>query len=235
MVMDSKSIDYWDEIAKHWEDQQPQRLWRAHSDAVNTRFFQRWIQGVGVERVLKTDLFDEATGETGLYPLLGSVGRTVVGIDIAPHILRRVHTKHQALRVVGADVGRLPFPNQTFDVVISNSTLDHLDSLNDIAEALRELCRVLKLGGHLLITLDNLSNPIIALRNSLPIRLLERLRLVPYHVGASCGPWRLQKIVRATGFEPQAVQATLHCPRVLIDQRRLLFPRRQLEILDQRD
>ncbi|MDH3689611.1 MAG: methyltransferase domain-containing protein [Gammaproteobacteria bacterium] len=215
-LLGSKPIKYWDEIAKDWEETRTHRLWRVHSDAVNTRLFERWIPSVEVGRVLKTDLFDEATGETGLYPLLASVGRTAVGIDIAPLIMRRAQSQHQTLLVVGADVGCLPFADQSFDVVISNSTLDHMDSLDDVAKALRELCRVLKFGGQLLMTLDNLSNPIIALRNSLPAPLIERIGLVPYYVGASCGPRRLQKMVLAAGFEPLEVQATMHCPRVLM-------------------
>lgn len=169
-----------------------------------------------MERVLKTDLFDEATGETGLYPLLVSVARTAVGIDIAPFIMRRAQSQHETFQVVGADVGCLPFADQSFDVVISNSTLDHMDSLDDVADALKELCRVLKVDGQLLMTFDNFSNPIIALRDLLPTPLMERTGIIPYYVGASCGPRRLQKMVLAAGFEPLDVQASMHCPRVLM-------------------
>ncbi len=65
--------------------------------------------------------------------------------------------------------GTLPFPDGAFDRVFSNSTLDHFDSRDDIREALRELARVLHPEGELLLTLDNLANPVVRLRNALPL------------------------------------------------------------------
>ena len=50
--------------------------------------------------------------------------------------------RHRGLRPVGADVCRLPFADQSFDLVLSNSTLDHLESLSELAGALAELRRV---------------------------------------------------------------------------------------------
>jgi ubiquinone/menaquinone biosynthesis C-methylase UbiE len=50
-----------------------------------------------------------------------------------------------------ADIRKLPFPADSFDVVVSGLALHHLDQSADRAAALREMSRVLKPGGRLAI------------------------------------------------------------------------------------
>lgn len=75
--------------------------------------------------------------------------------------------------------------------------------------------RVLRPGGELLISLDNLQNPIIGPRNLLPYHLLKRLRLVPYFVGKSHGRRGLTAALEKAGFKVLETRAIMHCPRVL--------------------
>ena len=116
---------------------------------------------------------------------------------------------------VGADVRRLPFGDGAFDVIVSNSTLDHFETARDLRQALGELARVLRPGGELLLTLDNMANPVLALRNALPARVLESLGLIPYRMGTSCGPGRLRRWCLEAGLEPVECGTIMHCPRVL--------------------
>jgi len=109
----------------------------------------------------------------------------------------------------------LPFADGTLDVIVSNSTLDHLGALDEIILSLRELHRVLAPGGQLFLTLDNLANPAIALRNALPSWLMNRLGIVPYFVGATCSPRHLRRIATQVGFEVLEVRAIMHHPSVL--------------------
>ena len=204
----------WDAVGAAWRDTRPHRLWRRHSDTVNHALFARWLSATPVPRLLKTDVFDEAVSG-GLYELLHARARALVGIDIAPVILREAGRGRADLHRSCADVRALPFADDTFDVVVSNSTLDHLDSLDEIRMSLREIYRVLRADGRLLITLDNGRNPMVALRNALPLRLLQRLGLVPYQVGTTCGPSRLARLLRETGFTIAQVGAVMHCWRVL--------------------
>jgi SAM-dependent methyltransferase len=204
----------WDAVGVAWRDTHPHRLWRRHSDAVNHALFARWLPAAPVTRLLKTDVFDEAVSG-GLYGLLRSRVGTLVGIDIAPVILYEAGRGRPDLHRSCADVRALPFAGDTFDVVVSNSTLDHFDTLEEIRTSLREIHRVLRADGRLLITLDNGRNPMIALRNALPQRLLQRLGLVPYQVGATCGPSRLARLLNETGFAIAQVGAVMHCWRVL--------------------
>jgi SAM-dependent methyltransferase len=191
----------------------PDQLWRKHSDSINQSLLFRWLPKQPVGRLLKTDMFDELVGE-GLTPFLQARAHSVIGMDLSfgnAHVTCRTQTG-----VCGAcaDVRELPFGNESFEVVVSNSTLDHFQTSDEIIVSLRELHRVLRKDGQLILTLDNPANPIIAARNVLPFKLLNRLGILPYYVGATCGPWRLQKWLREIGFDVMDVTAVLHCPRI---------------------
>ncbi len=205
---------YWDRIVEMWREAPQQALWRAHSDAVNQALFSRWLPCDRVGRLLKTDLFDEAVSD-GLYPLLTAQAELVVGIDVSQLALQVTLSCCAGLLAARADVRHLPFADDVFDVVVSISTLDHFETRDQIAAGLRELGRVLRPGGELLLTLDNLANPLVALRNALPFRHLNRLGLVPYYVGATVGPRGLRRLLERAGLMLQEVEAAMHCPRVL--------------------
>lgn len=221
-----KQASYWDSVAQAWQEEHPQALWRVHSDAVYSALFAQWLPDHTVERLLKTDLFDETYGQ-GLYPLLASRAEVVMGTDLATLTVRAARSRHSDLIGMEADVRRLPFADDTFDVIVSNSTLDHFESLDQLLVGLAELYRVLASGGQLLLSLDNLANPAIAVRNALPSRLMERLRtVVPYYVGATCGPGRLQRVLREVGFEVVEVTALMHHPSILAVAMARLLQRR---------
>jgi SAM-dependent methyltransferase len=205
---------YWDRVAEDWPPGPPP-LWRRQSDAVNGMLVARWLPVAGLERVLKTDLFDELAGE-GLYPLLRSRARQVVAVDLSRPAVSAARQRYPDLDAVVADAMELPFQDGYFDAVLSNSTLDHLSSRREVGVALTELARVLRPGGRLVITLDNLLNPLIAMRNVLPRQLARSLRQVPYDAGWTCGPRSLQRLLRESGFEVRELTAVLHVPRVLV-------------------
>jgi SAM-dependent methyltransferase len=205
---------YWDTVAKTWQEASPQTLWRAYNDAVNTALFGHWLPNHKVDFLLKTDLFDESLGK-GLYPLLELHATRVIGMDISVLTSRSAKSRHPGLAVVGGDVRRLPFADGVFDIIVSNSTLDHFESSDEIIDSLGELLRVLKPGGQLLLTLDNLVNPVIALRSVLPFRLLNRLKIVPYFVGTTLGPNRLRDHLECLGLMVMDVSAVMHFPRIL--------------------
>jgi len=207
-------VDHWEALASDWAEHNPQVLWRAHSDAVNLRLLQRWLPRSGVRRILKTDLFDEAFGN-GLMPPLVAAASGVYGIDVSTGVVAAAGRREPRLRSVRSDVRRLPFADGAFDVVVSISTLDHFRERSDIDGSLAEIHRTLRLGGRLILTLDNALNPVVALRNAIPFSPLRRVGLVPYFVGATYGPRGLSEALSATGFRLLARTATLHCPRVL--------------------
>ena len=204
---------YWNEVAGTWQGTHPQVLWRVHSDAVNRELFARWLADRSVETVLKTDLFDEALSD-GLYSMLASQARQVYGMDVSARILRRAGSRHMELQSIVGDVRCLPFRDGTFDVIVSNSTLDHFKTQDEMVTSLRELHRVLRPSGRLLLTLDNPANPVVALRQVLPFGVLNRLGILPYYIGVTLGPHQLRRILHQLRFEVTEMGAVLHCPRM---------------------
>ena len=204
----------WESIIAPLLNTPAEALWRIHSDAVNAALLARWLPESVCLRLLKTDLFDEAMGE-GLYPLLATRARNVAALDLARPVVAAAVSRYPNLLAAVGDVRQLPFAGGIFDVIISNSTLDHFERREEIVTVLRELHRVLNLGGRLLLTMDNPINPLVAVRNALPFRFLQRLGLAAYPTGATCGPLQLGRMLRAEGFEVHETVALLHCPRVL--------------------
>jgi len=211
--MSGNSDEHWEWADNSWQKGR-QRLWREHSDAVNASLISRWCSGRRQGTVLKTDLFDEMCS-TGLYPSLASNANQFLGIDISQATIRAARSRYADLVAVAADVRRLPFDNETFDLIISNSTLDHFEKHETINESLAEIFRILRRNGQLILTMDNRLNPVIAMRNALPYRFLKRFHMTPYYVGATWGPKGLKNQLARTGFKIEEMDGVLHCPRVL--------------------
>lgn len=214
------SSDYWDAVGRNWREQQPDALWREFTDAQQLELLQGWLPsqaGVSADRsitLLKTDLFDEVA-HRGLVQPLQAMGLMVSGIDLSPLIVAEAQARNPDLEAQQADVRLLPFHERSFDVAFSGSSLDHFDSEPDIAVALAELARVLRPGGCLILTLDNPTNPLIALRNCAPQRLLRRVGVLPYQVGVTLERGALLEALRVEGLEILQTKAVQHCPRVL--------------------
>jgi SAM-dependent methyltransferase len=207
--------EYWDAIADEWEFDGQERAWRMVSDAVNARMLRHWLTPVRDGRVLKTDLFDEVVG-SGLVPWLSSGFSHVSGIDISTAVVDVARARFPRLDCETADVRDLPFDDESFDAVVSNSTLDHFPTAADIAVAIGELHRVLRRGGSLVVTLDNPLNPVVALRNALPPRVRAATGMVPFAVGATLGPRKLRALLDRTGFDVIRMSAVSHSPRVFV-------------------
>ena len=205
---------YWSHVGEAWKAGRPDRLWRAHSDAVNARLLRRWLPREEGGRALKTDLFDEAFGE-GLEKPLAEHCATLVGIDLSQVVVEEGVRGRSRLTGVRCDVRALPFANGAFTTVASISSLDHFRAEGGVVAALAELWRVLVPGGRLVLTLDNPANPIVGLRNRLPFRLVHAFGLVPYYVGVTAGHGRARALLERAGFEVLEVTALMHCPRIL--------------------
>lgn len=204
---------YWDAVGGAWASSHRDEVWRRCSDAIHVRWLDRVAGGLPPGRVLKTDLFDEAFGD-GLAPWFESHGHDLVACDLALTTARGAVRKPSRVVAAVADVRDLPFSDMAFDAVFSDSTLDHFDAEPAIRHSLEELCRVLRPGGTLLLTMDNPENPLVWFRNLAP-RFWMRLGVVPYAVGATCGTRQLARLLQETGFTLTAAETIMHVPRVL--------------------
>src|SRR5262245_15735627 len=108
------------------------------------------------------------------------------GVDRSPGMLARAAFELRRLRPAvefhRADVRRLPFPSGHVDLVMSAHTLEHLP---DPLEGLREMIRVLRPGGTLLLVTTRSSVPEAFLRLSWRYRTFDPAWLL--HAFGKCG------------------------------------------------
>ncbi len=202
----------WERIGRTLHTSGAEPLWRAFRDRLNREWLAGRLRGRKFDAALKTDSYDEAVGE-GVFPFLSEVAARVCDMDAAASTCRLATTRHPRMAGVACDVRRLAFADASFDLAVSISTLDHFQTAAEIEAALRGLHRVLQPAGSLLITLDNLGNPLIRLRNALPWVWLNRIGLVPFPVGAALRAGELHGFLKRAGFEVREITTLLHVPR----------------------
>lgn len=90
---------------------------------------------------------------SGNYSFLYSKVKTIdIGIDINNDNIREAKLNKFYNKVITCDARKLPFKNNYFYSVVSNSTLEHI---NHDGEAIREISRVLRRGGKFIFTVPN--------------------------------------------------------------------------------
>src|SRR5262249_6655822 len=101
-------------------------------------------------------ILEVGCGTGGLLAAATMAGREVIGADIATPWLvvarRRLADRGLSVPLVGAEAARLPWADASFDAVVADSLLEHLD---DPATALREWHRVVRPGGRLIVWSPN--------------------------------------------------------------------------------
>lgn len=118
-------------------------------------------------------LLDVGAGTGWFSQRAAARGARVVALDVGLHLLQKVREKCRAA-LVASDACRLPFPDGTFDAVLSSECIEHT---TDPLGAVREMARVLRPGGVLVVTVPNrrwrFSATVAALFNLRPYEGLE--------------------------------------------------------------
>ncbi len=132
-----------------------------YSDFSRGRFTDEFIYG-------RYQIFEEVEGELAQLPVAGKVldlgcgtghfsnyilnkGFEVHAIDPSVKMLEYARTNFPDINFMEGVASSLPFPDNTFDLVISIEVFRYLD-ITDVKQAYKEINRVLKPGGRLLIT-----------------------------------------------------------------------------------
>jgi ubiquinone/menaquinone biosynthesis C-methylase UbiE len=103
--------------------------------------------------VMGSRVLEVACGRGGFLRKLERAGAQVTGCDFSFVALQIAHEKSREL--VQGDAANLPFAGDSFDIVISCETIEHV---SDVQAALREMYRVTKAGGRLFLTTPNYLN-----------------------------------------------------------------------------
>ncbi|KKR11046.1 MAG: hypothetical protein A2694_01030 [Candidatus Blackburnbacteria bacterium RIFCSPHIGHO2_01_FULL_40_17] len=97
-----------------------------------------------------------------LIPLLEK-GVDAIGVDISKSDIRKAQKKLQAKGfssslVLIADAKKLPFKNDSFDIVLLSDILEHVSEPELVA---KETCRVVKQNGNIYATVPNEMHPVV--------------------------------------------------------------------------
>jgi len=109
---------------------------------------------LGQSETHERQILDVGCGTGTMLAYLSSFGH-VQGVDIDEEAVGYCHERG-LLSVSLGEAANLPFPDGTFDLVTALDVVEHLD---DDAAAFREMRRVLRPGGHLLVTVP--ANPFL--------------------------------------------------------------------------
>jgi ubiquinone/menaquinone biosynthesis C-methylase UbiE len=102
-----------------------------------------------LQRLPAGTALDVACGTGRHTRYLAELGHRVIGVDSAPAMLDRAAANVPGASLARADLHQLPVPDHTVDVIVCALALTHVP---DLAAALTEFVRVLRPGGHLVIS-----------------------------------------------------------------------------------
>jgi len=121
-------------------------------------------------------ILDLGTGTGAMLPVLRlyAPASRLVAVDLANGMLQRARARGAHAALLQADVHRLPLLDASFDLALCHAAFPHF---TDKPRSLRELRRLLRPGGYLLILHDTSRDKVNAIHSSLPAPL--NLDLLP--------------------------------------------------------
>lgn len=139
-------------------------------------------------------VLDLGSAAGAISDFLSGLGCETVGVDAEPRAIEKARELFPSLRFELADVGDLPFANDSFDKVVAADLVEHLDD-ETFRSMLTAVHRVLRPGGTLSIYTPN------------PRHVIERLKerdLIlarnPTHIGLRDAT-TLERMLGEGGFE----------------------------------
>jgi len=131
----------------------------------------RELNDLATERPLfEHPMLDLGCGD-GLFGQVFFAQHPELGLDYSRHELRTAASRGAYRALVQGDITAIPCPDNAFASVFSNGVLEHV---HDLSQGLREIARVLRPGGRLIMTVptmaDELELSAAALLRSLGLR-----------------------------------------------------------------
>jgi len=161
MKLDSK---YWDYIAEKMSKKYVNNPFFEYKSNEVTNLIKKWGSKKLNGKILKTDLYEEAVSHDDVLKNL--INKNIYGIDISARVVRNANKRNPKLKKLAVcDVKKISFKKNSFDLIISTSTIDHFPEIN---EALDELFRVTKKGGIMILTLEN--------KHNIPLNLMCKIK-----------------------------------------------------------
>jgi ubiquinone/menaquinone biosynthesis C-methylase UbiE len=146
-------------------------------------------------------LLEIGAGDGVLTKYLAGWQQSVTATELSPLLLNKAQQSINASNITFkvADVEHLPFENNSFDGILGNSILHHLD----LSICLREIFRTLKSGGRIIFFEPNLLNPQIFLEKKISF-IGKRLQNSPDEIAFT--RWKLKQTLENAGFRSIMIQ-----------------------------
>ncbi|AKM79201.1 MAG: Methyltransferase-like protein [Candidatus Beckwithbacteria bacterium GW2011_GWB1_47_15] len=169
------------------------RFWYVPSDIV-ARLAEALVWQ---ERSFKKPVLDIGCGDGSIGELIFKGKVIDMGIDLNQKAIETAADSDVYKKTRAADATKLPFKNNSYQTVVSNSTFEHI---NDDVQAVKEAYRVLEPGGYLYLTVPTDKFEAAVARLARTEKNLARInqRLAHYHYH-SLKDWRV--ILKRTGFQ----------------------------------
>jgi ubiquinone/menaquinone biosynthesis C-methylase UbiE len=162
----------WEKYFNDWEYDEKQPMTHPDVDISYSRY--RFEFGRRLVKHFKIDLkgkkvLDVAIGSGGILCAFAEAGAICYGLDVNDYFLnmskqrfKDLGLKYVEIRKWGGGGYKIPYPNEYFDFVICTDTLEHAPKWKFFT---REICRVLKKGGHTFVTAERRWFPYFVLKN----------------------------------------------------------------------
>lgn len=127
------------------------KAWAATYDNIPNLLIE--VEGPVVKSLLRKfppgRALDAACG-TGRYSkFLHTLGHKVTGVDLSPAMMRHAKYRNRKIKFIKGNLRALPLNNVNFDLAICALALTHFSDINQV---LTELSRVVRSGGHIIIS-----------------------------------------------------------------------------------
>lgn len=110
-----------------------------------------------IDKIPEKKVLDVGCGNGRYVKLFGSMETHC--LDNSEELLKIVQTRYPHVQTICSDVTSLPYPDNTFDHLISIAVIHHLSSESRRISMLEEIIRVMKIGGTAIITAWATSTP----------------------------------------------------------------------------
>ena len=134
--------DYFDRLAPNWDKEVSQERLECLSNIVKELYIKPgdWVLDIGSGTGILLPFLITAVGNKG----------KILALDFSTKMLRQARAKgfQPTVAYIQADVTAIPLPNGCVNLAICNSAFPHF---SDKAEALKEIARVIKNNGRLVI------------------------------------------------------------------------------------
>lgn len=161
------------------------------------------------------EVLDAGMGAGRLVAELERRGWRATGIDASAAMVALAQARLPGAgdRLARASIEALPFPDTSFDLAVAIGVLEYAD---DLEAGLRELARVLRLGGRAIVSLPNWWSVSALVRRKALYPLARRAgRRPPPQPRRLIRPSEFERLLTGAGLRLTAVRRTSFRPRML--------------------